>query len=105
MGYGFLSHALLRLAPLFLNTRHRNLAAFTSHESYVKAEAAGLPLAAISGGGHALTRSVDILQRLPTTQRTQTVTVESDISLNFRAVSPGILTQRPAYRLLEEEFL
>src|ERR1700689_2461709 len=49
-------------------------------------------------------RLVDILQRLPPTQRTQVDSVEPHVLPDFSLVRPSVLAQCPAYRLLQKEF-
>src|SRR3979490_2454102 len=77
--------------------RGRGLGVFLGADAQSLASQAG-------SGGLPKRLSVDILQRFPATQRAQSGAIQPHISLYFTAVSPGVLTQRPAYRLLQEEF-
>src|SRR5882757_4062378 len=59
----------------------------------------------IAVGGSPDRRSVRILQRLPAAQRTQAAAIEPHVFLYLSVVNPGVLAERPADRLLQEEFL
>jgi hypothetical protein len=48
-----------------------------------------------------LAQTFDILQCLPTTQRTQAGAVEPHVLLDRSAVGPGIQAHRPLYRFLQ----